>query len=177
MCCHHSCTEVALKFLKPLRQSKTFKFKWPPAAQWSSPLPSFPPHPPQQWCSQSAFSIIIQERDKFYLFFPFWKLKVIQLLHPQPMHLNHSLTGLLTVNSGGRMQPERCRSRQVGCPEGSGWLPASPLAPSDHLSPEWTNTETEEAAKSCPEKTIAKGKRFLRWRQIFEAPMSCLRAN
>lgn len=44
------------------------------------------------------------------------------------------------MSSGGRRRPERCLSHLAGSPEGSGWPPASRLAPSGRLSPEWAGT-------------------------------------
>lgn len=96
---------------------------------------AFPILPHEEWCAQSVFGIITQKEDKW---FSFWAEEGSSLSPPQlvSMHLNDSLMDWLTVNSGGQRQPGRCPSHLAGYPEGSGWPAASPLAPSNHLSPE-----------------------------------------
>lgn len=63
----------------------------------------------------------------------------------------------LTVSSGGWRQPGRCLSHLVESPEGSGWPPASRLAPSDRLSPEWAGTmDSRQSGRRAEGKYVTK---------------------
>lgn len=63
----------------------------------------------------------------------------------------------LTVSSGGWRRPGRCLSHLVESPEGSGWPPASRLAPSDRLSPEWTGTmDSRQGGRRAEGKYVTK---------------------